>query len=75
MSGTKKVYARATVAGWCGPLSALEWHKLRGQHLVKGPRLYCASTYAWQLVNVTRTRPTHIERKKGAIGIQIGPRA
>ena len=73
MSGTSKVYGKATVVGWRGPLSTIEWEELHGAHLVNGDRLYGQKTYAWQLANVTRTRPTRIGRKRGAIGLQIGP--
>ena len=72
-SGTSTVFASAYVADILGPLSELEWIRLRDRHCVPGGRLY-AKSYAWVLSVIQRLQhPVLISRKVGSIGIQKGP--
>jgi hypothetical protein len=73
-SESKAVSGHAVVKAWHGPLTEEEWAANRSRHRVEGPRMCGDSTYAWELTCVTR-EPVDIPivRKKGSIGIQLGP--
>ena len=73
VSGTSKVFGSVEVEGSIGPLGANDWAMLRPGHRVKGPPLY-RKAHAWKLAHAKcLAHPLRIQRKKGSVGLQVGP--
>jgi hypothetical protein len=72
-SGSSTVYGHSKLVDSIGPLSPDTWSAKRTQHQVDGERMYGDHTHAWVLHDVCRCDPLLIQRKAGAIQIQLGP--